>query len=81
MRKSRFEAHAAAESRAENDRLDTTDVFENEILHDSIETKDSLRDLGILNNQCLQSIVAETISEWCCSDIQESLAVIAVSHM
>ncbi len=53
MRKSRLEACAAIESRAENNRLDTTNVFENEILHDSIEAKDSLRDLGILNNQCL----------------------------
>ncbi len=81
MRRSRLKAHAATESRTENNCLDTTDVFENEILYDSIEAKDLLRDLGILNNQCLQSIVTETISEWQCSDIRESLAVIVASQM
>ncbi len=81
MRKSKLEACASAKSRAENDCLDTREVFENKILHDSIEAKDSLRDLGILNNQCLQSIVAETISKWRCSDIRESFAVIAALHM
>ncbi len=70
-----------AELRAENDYLDTIDVFENEILYDSIEAKDSLRDLGILNNQYLQSIVIETISEWRYNDIQESLIVIVALHM
>ncbi len=53
MRKSRLEACTTTKSRAENDCLDAIDIFENEILHHSIETKDSLRDLGILNNQCL----------------------------
>ncbi len=81
MRKSRLEARAATESRVENDCLDVTDVVESEILHDFIEVKDSLRDLGILNNQYLHLIVVETIPEWPCSDIRESLAVIAASRM
>ncbi len=50
MRKNRLKARAATESRAENNCLDITDVFENKILYDSIEAKDSLRDLSILNN-------------------------------
>lgn len=63
MRISRLEVQAVAKSRAEKNCLNTTHVFKNKVLDDSIKAKDSLKDLNILNNQYLQSIIAETIFE------------------
>ena len=54
MRKSRLEARVAAEARAENNRSDPGEnLLGNKTLDNIIEYEDSLRDLGILNNECL----------------------------
>lgn len=64
MRKSRLEVRAAAEARAKNNWSDPSkDLPENETLNNIIKNKDLLRDLDILNNKCLQTIVAEMIYE------------------
>lgn len=70
MRKNRIEACATAESRAENNHPDfAINVLENETLHNSMKANDSIRDLGILNNQYLQLIIVKIIYEWCSNDI------------
>lgn len=82
MRKSGVEARAAAEARNELNHPDRSeDRVESTTFNDIVETEDALNDLGILTNECLQTVVGETIYEWRNSDIKESLAVPAALHM
>lgn len=54
MRKKKLKARVVTKSRVENDCLDFyTEIFQNDILNNFIEGKNSLRDLGIFNNQFL----------------------------
>ena len=82
MRKSRIEARAAAEAKAENNQLDPSEnLLGNKTLDNIIKDENLLRDLGILNNKCLQTIVAKTMYEWRSSNIQENFAITATLHM
>lgn len=54
MNKSRFKTNIATEIRAKNNQSDPSkNLLENKTLHNIVENKDLLRDLGIFNNEYL----------------------------
>ncbi len=61
MRKNRLETYAVLETKAENNWLESNKELKNNTLEDIIEPKDLVKDLDILNNKYLQSILIKII--------------------